>query len=188
MFLNNDTEVMNSDWLASMAEFAQREDVGAVGAKLYYPDNSVQHSGVIVGLGGVAGHAFKGFARTAHGYMGRIDIIQNLSAVTAACLLMRRAVFDEVGGFDERLSHCFNDVDLCLRIRERGYLVVYTPYAELYHHESVSRGFDETPEAKARLANEVEFMKTRWKSVLVDGDPYYSPNLTLFHTNFGMDL
>lgn len=189
VFLNNDTEVISPDWLTTMLEFAQRPDVGAVGIKLYYPDDTVQHGGVVIGLGGVAGHAFRGFPRLNHGYMGRLSIVQNVSTVTAACMMLRRAVFDEVGGFDERLSHAFNDVDLCLRIREKGYVNVFTPYAELYHHESASRGYDlATPERTARFVKEVEFMKTRWKHVLDAGDPYYNPNLTLEKPDFSLRL
>ncbi len=189
VFLNNDTEIINPGWLSAMLEFAQRQDVGAVGAKLYYPDDTVQHGGVVIGLGGVAGHAFRGFPRASQGYMGRLKIAHNVSAVTAACMMLRRAVFEEVGGFDERLSHAFNDVDLCLRVREKGYLNVFTPYAEVYHHESASRGYDlATPERTARFVKEVEFMKTRWKHVLDAGDPYYNPNLTLEKPDFSLKL
>ncbi|MEK6684063.1 MAG: glycosyltransferase family 2 protein [Nitrospirota bacterium] len=188
VFLNNDTEVVSREWLSAMLEFAQRKDVGAVGAKLVYPNNSIQHGGVIIGIGGVAGHSHKYFPRSSHGYMGRLAIIQNLSAVTAACMMVRREVFEEVGGFDERLSHAFNDVDLCLKIREKGYLVIYTPYAELYHHESLSRGYEDTPEQKVRFASEIKFMQDRWKSILEAGDPYYNPNLTLDKEDFSLRL
>lgn len=189
VFLNNDTEIISPGWLSAMLEFAQRSDVGAVGAKLYYPDDTVQHAGVVIGLGGVAGHLYQGWPRPSHGDMGRLSVVQNVSAVTAACMMLRRAVFEEVGGFDERLSHAFNDVDLCLRIREKGYLNVFTPYAELYHHESASRGYDlATPERTARFAKEVEFMKARWKHVLDAGDPYYNPNLTLERPDFSLKL
>ncbi|HET8760877.1 MAG TPA: glycosyltransferase family 2 protein, partial [Nitrospiria bacterium] len=188
VFLNNDTEVIGPEWLDAMLEFAQRDDVGAVGAKLYYPNDTIQHAGTIVGYWGVADHAHKHYARSARGYMGRINIIQNLTAVTAACMMMRRKVFDEVGGYDEAFSHSFNDVDLCLRIRDKGYLVVYTPYAELYHHESVSRGHDEKPGERARLDREIALMKARWKRVFDAGDPYYSPNLTLEKTDFSFRI
>lgn len=187
VFLNNDTEVISPDWLAAMLEFAQRRDVGAVGAKLYYPDDTVQHAGVVIGLGGVAGHVYRGFPRDNSGDMGRLRVVQNVSAVTAACMMTRRAVFDEVGGFDERLSHAYNDVDLCLRMRERGYLIVFTPFAELYHHESASRGYDlEVPDRMVGFAAEVECMKTRWKHVLDAGDPYYNPNVTLERPDFSL--
>ncbi len=188
VFLNNDTEVISPDWLGAMLEFAQREDVGAVGAKLFYPNDRIQHAGTIIGYWGVADHAHKHFPRSARGYMGRINIIQNFSAVTAACMMVRRTVFDEVGGYDEELSHSFNDVDLCLKIREKGYLIVYTPYAELYHHESVSRGYDEKPEQRLRLEKEIDLVKRRWKHVFEAGDPYYSPNLTLEKTDFSIRL
>lgn len=187
VFLNNDTEVIEPDWLTAMLEFAQRPDVGAVGAKLYYPDDTVQHAGVVIGLGGVAGHVYRGFPRSNSGEMGRLRVVQNMSAVTAACMMTRRAVLDEVGGFDERLSHAYNDVDLCLRMRERGYLIVFTPFAELYHHESASRGYDvDVPDRMVGFAKEVEFMKTRWKHVLDAGDPYYNPNVTLERPDFSL--
>lgn len=188
VFLNNDTEVINGEWLTAMLEFSQRQDVGAVGGRLYFPDRTIQHAGVIIGMGGVAAHAFRDFAETSHGYMGRIKIIQNLSAVTAACMMMRRGVFDEVGGFDESLAHAFNDVDLCLKVREKGYLIVYTPYAELFHHESASRGTEDTPERKARFAREVALMMNRWKHVFEAGDPYYNPNLTLEKPDFTLRM
>ena len=171
-----------------MLEFAQRTDVGAVGAKLYYPNNTIQHAGVIIGLGGVAGHSHKHVPRSGHGYMGRLNIIQNLSAVTAACLMVRRQVFDEVSGFEESLSHAFNDLDFCLKIREKGYLIVYTPYAELYHYESLSRGFEDTPKKQARFKKEIEIIQQKWKHVLEAGDPYYNPNLTLDKEDFSLRL
>jgi GT2 family glycosyltransferase len=188
LFLNNDTEVIAPEWLSAMLEYSQRNDVGGVGARLYYPDETIQHAGLIIGIGGVAGHAHRLFERTNDGYMGRIKVVQNLSAVTGACLMVRRSVFDEVGGFDERLSHAFNDVDLCLKIREKGHLIVYTPYAELYHHESASRGPEDTPERKARFAKEVEIMESRWKHVLEAGDPYYNCNLALDREDFSIRL
>lgn len=188
LFLNNDTEVMAPEWLSAMLEYSQREDVGAVGARLLFTDGSIQHAGVIIGVGGVGGHAHRLFPGSSDGHMGRTKIVQNLSAVTAACMMMRRTIFDEVGGFDEGLAYAFNDVDLCLKIREKGYLIVYTPYAELYHHESATRGSDETPERRAGFAKEVEIMKNRWKQVLEAGDPYYSPNLTLERPDFSLKL
>lgn len=186
VFLNNDTEVISSDWLSAMFEFAQRKEVGAIGAKLYYPDNKIQHAGVIIGLRGLAAHSHKGFPNSGNGYMGRLNTIQNVSAVTAACMMMRRKVFEEVGGFDERLSVAFNDVDLCLKIREKGYLIVYTPYAELYHHESASRGIED--KYKERFKREEELMKTKWRQALEAGDPYYNPNSTLEKHDFSPRL
>jgi O-antigen biosynthesis protein len=188
MFLNNDIEVINSEWLTAILEFAQRKDVGAVGAKLCYKNNTIQHGGVIIGIGGVAGHSHKHFPRSNPGYMKRLDIIQNLSAVTGACMMVRREVFDEVGGFDEKLTIAFNDVDLCLKIREKGYLIVYTPYAELYHYESMSRGYEDTPERKARFTKELAYMKRKWQQLLEKGDPYYNPNLTLDKEDFSIRL
>lgn len=193
LFLNNDTEVIRSEWLSSMLEFAQREDVGAVGAKLYYPDDTIQHAGVFIGVRGLAAHCHKDFPRASSGYFGRLKIIQNLSAVTAACMMMRRKVFEEAGGFEERLSHAFNDVDLCLKIREKGYLIVYTPYAELYHHDSASgasKGHESNPtaEGKERFAREKAFMLNKWKNVLAAGDPYYNPNLTLEKLDFSVRI
>ena len=188
LFLNNDTEVIGHEWLTAMLEHAQRTEVGAVGAKLYYPNNTVQHAGDILGIGGLSDHSHLGFPRTSHGYFGRLNIIQNMSVVTGACMVMRREVFEEVGGFDEILSHVFNDVDLCLKIREKGYLILYTPYAELYHQESASRGYEDTTEKQARFWKEVEVVKSRWKHILEAGDPYYNPNLTLEKRDFSIKL
>ena len=139
LFLNNDVEVISQDWLERMLEYAVRKDIGCVGAKLYYPDDTIQHGGVTVGLGGVAGHSYNGFKREADGYFGRLKLVQNLSAVTAACVMIRKEVFEEVGGFEEGYPLAFNDVDLCLKIRKHGYLIVWTPFAELYHYESITR-------------------------------------------------
>lgn len=186
LLLNNDVEIINGSCLEEMLMFAQRKDVGAVGAKLYYSDDTVQHAGVILGLGGTAGHAHKHFGRSHPGYMARASIAQNLSACTAACLMMRRDVFDEVGGLDENFEVAFNDVDLCMKIRKKGYLVVFTPYAELYHYESKSRGNDSTPEKLERFRGEIDRFKEKWKKQLDDGDPYYNPNLTLTRDDFSL--
>jgi len=184
-FVNNDIEVITPEWLGEMVSYASRPEVGAVGARLLYPNGLLQHGGVILGIGGIAGHNHKGRPRHDVGYFNRAILPQNLSAVTAACMVLRREVFDEVGGFDEdKLSVAFNDVDLCLRIREHGYLNVYDAYAECFHHESVSRGYETTPEKFNRFEGEIEVMKSRWSSVLQD-DPYYNPNLTLLHEDFG---
>jgi GT2 family glycosyltransferase len=188
VLLNNDTEVISPDWIENMLEFAQRKDVGAVGALLYYPNDTIQHAGVIVGLGGVAAHAHKHFNKDSRGYFGRIKLVHNLSAVTAACLMTKKSIFNEVGGFDVNLSHAFNDVDYCLKIRERGYLIVYTPYAELYHHESISRGYEDTPEKQARFRKEIKLFQGKWKDVLAKGDPYYNPNLTLDKEDFSIRI
>lgn len=186
LLLNNDVEILNDNCLEEMLMFAQRKDVGAVGAKLYYSDDTVQHAGVILGLGGTAGHAHKHFNRTHPGYMARASIAQNLSACTAACLMMRRDVFDEVGGLDESFEVAFNDVDLCMKIRKKGYLIVFTPYAELYHYESKSRGNDSTPEKLERFRGEIDRFKEKWQKQLDDGDPYYNPNLTLTRDDFSL--
>lgn len=186
LLLNNDVEVLTSDWLEQMLMFAQREDVGAVGAMLYYPDDTIQHAGCVLGIGGVAGHSHKYFKRGDYGYMSRLTIVQNYSIVTAACLMMSRKVWDVVSGLDEGYAVAFNDVDLCMRIREVGYLVVWTPYAELYHYESKSRGLEDTPEKQRRFAGEIERFQTRWAKELSNGDPYYNPNLTLDREDFSL--
>ena len=186
LLLNNDIEVITPDWIQEMLMFAQRKDVGAVGAMLYYPDDTIQHAGVILGIGGVAGHSHKYFPRGSYGYMSRATIAQNLSAVTAACMLLRRDVWDEIGGLDERYQVAFNDVDLCMRIRKAGYLIVWTPYAELYHHESKSRGYEDTPEKQKRFQGEVMRFMSSWDKELKSGDPYYNPNLTLVREDFSL--
>lgn len=181
--LNNDIEIISPDWLEEMAGHAMRPDVGCVGARLWYPDDSLQHGGVILGIGGVAGHAHKFWPKGDPGYFGRAVSLQALSAVTAACLMIRRDVYMEVGGLDEKMKVAFNDVDFCLRVREAGYRNVWTPFAEMYHHESASRGYEDNPEKVARFNSEVDFMKKRWGDQLIN-DPFYSPNLTLEHEDF----
>ncbi len=185
--LNNDLEVIAPEWLEEMVSHVIRPEIGAVGAKLLYPNGTIQHAGVITGLGGVAGHSHKHFPGHDVGYCGRLQLIQNLSAVTAACMVLEKQVFDEVGGFDEEnLAVAFNDVDLCLRIIDRGYLNLWTPYAQFYHYESASRGYEDTPEKQARFAKEVEFMKNRWGAVRLLNDPAYNPNLTLKTEDFAL--
>lgn len=184
LLLNNDIEVITPDWLQEMLMFAQRPDVGAVGAMLYYPDDTIQHAGVILGIGGVAGHAHKYFPRGDFGYMSRATIAQDLSVVTAACMLLPRHVWQEIGGLDETFEVAFNDVDMCMRIRKAGYLIVWTPFAELYHYESKSRGAEDTPEKRKCFEGEVRRFQARWKSELAEGDPYYNPNLTLVREDF----
>ena len=179
LFLNNDIEVIHSDWLREMLSNCQREEVGAVGAKLYYPDNTVQHAGVIVGIGGVAGSVFVGLKRGYTGYMHRASIQQNLSAVTAACMMVKKPVFEEVGGFEEKLKVAFNDIDLCMKERAAGKKVVFTPYAELYHYESKSRGMEDTPEKQFRFEKETKHFEEKWGEQMSKGDPYYNPNLSL---------
>lgn len=176
--LNNDIEVVSEGWLEEMAALALREDTGAVGAMLYYPDGSIQHAGVILGLGGVANHAYCGEPAGHAGHGARALVVQNLSAVTAACLVIRRQVYDQVGGLDERLQVAFNDIDFCLRVREAGYRNVWTPFAELYHHESASRGREDSQEKVRRFHQEVALMTSRWGGAL-EWDPAYNPNLSL---------
>ncbi len=192
VFLNNDTEVISGEWLSALLEHAQRDRVGAVGAKLLYPDNTLQHAGVILGITGtpgqkgVAGHSHKRLPNSYQGYFLRPHLVCNYSAVTAACLMVRRDVFEEVGGFNEDIAVAFNDVDFCLKIRKRGYLIVYTPYAALYHHESFSRGRDTTPESRLRFRREVELVRSLWGETIDKGDPYYNRNLTLTKQDFSL--
>ena len=182
--LNNDVEVINADWMEELVAQALRPGVGAVGAMLYYPLNTVQHAGVILGLGGVAGHPFKEFPRNDQGQKNRIRLVQNYSAVTGACLFVRKDRFLEVGGLDaEKLAVAFNDVDLCCKFLAAGYRNVWTPFAELYHHESATRGIEDTPEKKQRFQNEIDTMMTRWPDLLAN-DPAYNPNLTLVGEDF----
>lgn len=184
--VNNDVEVISPDWLTEMVSWAMQPDVGCVGAKLYYANDTIQHAGVILGLGGVAGHSHKFFPRDHDGYRHRLKVIQNLSAVTAACLVVRKEVYEAVGGFNERdLPVAFNDVDFCIRVREMGYLNVWTPYAELYHLESLSRGPEDTLEKRRRAERERNYMLRKWGSLLRN-DPYYSPHLTRTEENFSL--
>lgn len=181
--MNNDIEILSPDWMEEMLSFSQSTDVGCVGARLWYPDDTLQHGGVITGLGGIAGHSHKYLEKGAVGYFGRAALPQALSAVTAACLMIKASIYREVNGLDEGLSVAFNDVDFCLRVREAGYRNVWTPYAEMYHHESASRGTEDTPEKQARFNGEIAFMKNRWGKLLAS-DPYYSPNLTIEREDF----
>ncbi|MBO5398598.1 MAG: glycosyltransferase family 2 protein [Clostridia bacterium] len=177
--LNNDTELITPNWLELMLGFCQRKDVGGVGVKLYYPDNTIQHAGIIVGLGGVAGHRFKEVPKGGHGYFAKESMIEDLSAVTAACIMNPRSVYEEVGYMDEGFAVAFNDVDFCLKIREKGYLIVYNPFVEFKHYESKSRGTENTPEKIKRFQGEIARFKERWQDFLDEGDPYYNINLSL---------
>lgn len=182
--VNNDIEVISPDWLSEMVSLALQPGVGAVGAKLLYPDNTVQHAGVVLGYGGVAEHAHKYLPANHPGYAGRARLLQSFSAVTAACLIVRKAIYDAVDGLNETdLPVAFNDVDFCLRVREAGYRNVWTPYAELYHHESATRGREDSPEKRVRADKEMQYLKDRWGDALLT-DPAYSPNLTLDSTDF----
>ncbi len=191
-FLNNDLEVISPDWLGEMAAQALRPEIGAVGAMLYYPNDTVQHAGAVLGLtgpahgDGVAGHAFKCAARGSEGQRNRLRLVQNYSAVTAACLVIRREIFEAVGGFNEAdLPVAFNDIDLCLRVRHAGYRNLWTPFAEFYHHESATRGAEDTPEKVERFQREVAYMRRKWGRLL-DRDPAYNPNLSLRHEDFSL--
>lgn len=183
--LNNDIEIITPDWLEEMAGHAIRNDIGCVGARLWYPNDTLQHGGVILGIGGIAGHSHKYWPKGDVGYMGRAVCTQALSAVTAACLMVKRSIYEEVGGLDESIKVAFNDVDFCLRVRKAGYRNMWTPFAEMYHHESASRGHEDNPEKVARFNAEVDFMNNRWGNQLIT-DPYYSPNLTLEHEDFSL--
>ena len=186
VLMNNDLEVIDNCWLAEMVSLAIQPEAGAVGAKLLYPDGRIQHGGVILGIGGWAGHAHKGFPRRSLGYAGRLSLVSEFSAVTGACLALRKELFEKVGGFDEvELAVACNDVDLCLRLRKMGYRNVWTPNAKLYHHESASRGYEDTPDKKARFEAEKAVMMRRWGKQL-QVDPAYNPNLTLDTEDFGL--
>ena len=184
--INNDVEVISPEWLTEMVSHSLRPEIGCVGAKLYYTDDTIQHAGVIIGLGGVAGHSHKYFPRTSSGYFYRLKIIQNLSAVTAACLVVRKSIYEQVGGLEEsNLSIAFNDVDFCLMVREAGYRNLWTPYAELFHHESKSRGDENTRDKVERFHSEIAFVKDKWGDTL-SHDPCYNPNLTLAREDFSL--
>lgn len=186
LLLNNDTEIINDTCLEELVGYCMHDNVGAVGARLYYEDDTIQHAGVIVGFGGIAGHAFIGLPRSANGYFSRIICAQDLSAVTAACMMVKRSVFEEVGGLDESLKVAFNDIDFCMKIREKGYLIVYNPYAELYHYESKSRGLEDTKEKVERFNGEIAKFAHKWPEILKNGDPYYNPNLSMERCDFGL--
>lgn len=186
LFLNNDTEFISTTCLEELVGYCKRDDVGVVGARLYYPDDTIQHAGVIVGFGGIAGHAFIGLPRGANGYFSRIICAQDMSAVTGACMMVKRKVFEQVGGFDEKLQVALNDIDLCMKIRSAGYLIVYNPYAELYHYESKSRGLEDTGEKVERFNNEIALFAHKWPDILKNGDPYYNPNLSLARGDFSL--
>lgn len=187
LLLNNDTQVITPEWMEEMVSFARLPEVGAVGAKLYYPDDTVQHGGVILGLGGIAGHAFTNCSREDPGANGRLIVAHEYCAVTGACLMVRRKVFDQVGGFDSGLAVAFNDIDFCMRLRALGYQNVWTPFAELYHCESKSRGSDMAPDKIERFQSEIRFFHERWKTELEAGDPFYHPKFILFGETFATD-
>ena len=186
ILLNNDVEIITENWIEEMLSNCQRKDVGIVGAKLYYPDDTVQHAGIIIGIGGVAGNIFTGLPRRFTGYFHKASIQQDLSAVTAACMMVKRSVYEEAGGLEEKLQVAFNDVDFCLRVRKAGYLVVFDPYVELYHYESKTRGSENTKEKVRRFQSEIEYMRSHWLELLKKGDPMYNPNLTLTKWDYSL--
>ncbi len=185
LFLNNDVEVITPDWIEAMVEQAQRSSIGVVGTLLLYPDDTVQHAGVILGIGGVAGHSHKYFSRDDYGYFSQLVSINNYSAVTAACMMCRRSIFEEVGGFDEELAVAFNDVDFCLKVRQLGYKNLMLPHVQLYHHESKSRGVEDSWDKQQRFGQEREFMKQKWGDLLQQ-DPCYSPHLSLEREDYSI--
>ena len=190
LLLNNDTQVITVNWMEELLMYAQREDVGAVGAKLYYGDKTIQHAGVVLALGvhRTAGHSHYGQHRDNLGYMGRLCYAQNVSAVTGACLLVKKELFEQVGGLDESFAVSLNDVDFCLKLRRKGYLNVFTPFAELYHFESISRGLDDKGEKAQRYERESLRFREKWKEVLDAGDPYYNPNFSLDRSDFALKI
>lgn len=184
--LNNDVTVITPDWLERMIGQCQRKEVGIVGVKLYYPDDTIQHAGVIIGIGGVAGAMFVGMARERSGYLRKAILQQDLSAVTAACMMVDRKAWEGAGGFNEDLAVAFNDIDFCLKVRKAGYLVVYNPYAQFYHYESKSRGLEDSADKVARFQQEIALFGSHWEDILEHGDPYYNPNLTLDKADFSL--
>lgn len=186
LFLNNDVKSINPDWLEEMLGVCQRPEVGGVGAKLIYPDNTIQHAGCVIGMGGIAGHMFVDMPADRTGYLHKASLLQDMSAVTAACLLMKKEVFEQAGGFTEELAVAFNDVDLCLKVRKNGYLIVYDPYAKLYHMESKTRGAEDSKEKVRRFQTEIEYMRCHWIDILKDGDPCYNKNLSLTKWNYSL--
>ena len=187
LFLNNDTEVISADWVEAMVEQAQRESIGAVGGLLLYPDDTIQHAGVILGLFDLAGHGHQNYQAGEPGYISQIVSTNNYSAVTAACMMCRRDVFEAVGGFETQLAIAFNDVDFCLKLVSQGYRNVYLPHVVLYHYESKSRGYEDNPEKQARFAGEVAYMKQKWQH-LCDHDPCYNPNLTRNNVDYRLNI
>ena len=186
LLLNNDTEVITPDWMEELLMYAMRKDVGVVGAKLYYPDKTIQHAGIVIGLGAhrTAGHTHYRIPEANVGYMGRLCYAQDVTAVTGACMMVSKALYEELGGLDESFTVALNDVDFCLRVREMGLLNIFTPFAELYHYESKSRGSDKKDERALRYQQESDRFRVKWADALAKGDPYYNPNFSLDHSDF----
>lgn len=183
VLLNNDTEIKSENWLEEMLGLCQKPETGAVGAKLYYPDGTIQHAGVVIGLCGVASHLFVGAGGDRDGYAGRLVSVQDYSAVTAACMMTKKVLWEQVGGMEEALAVAYNDIDYCLKLRQAGYHIVFTPYAELTHYESKTRGLEDTEQKRQRLQREAELFAKRWSEQLAAGDPFYNPNLSLTRTD-----
>ena len=181
--MNNDTEIINPDCLEELLGYCMHQDVGAVGARLYYEDDTIQHAGVVIGIGGIAGHICTGLPKEDTGYMRRLVSAQAISAVTGACLMVRSEVYHKIGGLDESFAVAFNDVDFCLRVQKAGYRVVFLPDVLLHHYESKSRGYETTPEKKRRFQGEIDRFRSRYEKLLKEGDPYYNPNLSLKYNN-----
>lgn len=186
LFLNNDVKSIEPDWMEEMLGVCQRLEVGGVGAKLIYPDNTIQHAGCVIGMGGIAGHMFVDMPADRTGYLHKASLLQDMSAVTAACLMMKKEVFEQAGGFTEELAVAFNDVDLCLKVRKNNHLIVYDPYAKLYHMESKTRGAEDSKEKVRRFQTEIEYMRCHWMDILKNGDPYYNKNLSLTKWNYSL--
>ena len=186
LFLNNDVKIITKDWMREMLGVCQRPETGAVGVKLIYPDNTIQHAGCVVGMGGIAGHMFTDMPAERTGYMHKASLLQDMSAVTAACMMVKKEAFLKAGGFTEELAVAFNDVDLCLKLRKQGYLVVYDPYARLYHMESKTRGAEDNKEKVRRFQREIEYMRCHWLDILKNGDPYYNKNFSLTKWNYSL--
>lgn len=186
LFLNNDVTVITPGWIKELLGVCRRPEVGAAGVKLIYPDNTIQHAGCVIGLGGIAGHMFVDMPANRTGYLHKASILQDMSAVTAACMMMKRTAFEEAGGFTEKLSVAFNDVDLCLKVRKNHKLIVYDPYVQLYHMESKTRGAEDNKEKVRRFQEEIEYMRCQWLDILKKGDPYYNKNLSLTKWNYSL--
>ena len=186
LFLNNDVTVITPGWIKELLGVCQRSEVGAAGVKLIYPDDTIQHAGCVIGLGGIAGHMFVDMPANRTGYLHKASILQDMSAVTAACMMMKRTAFEEAGGFTEKLSVAFNDVDLCLKVRKNHKLIVYDPYVQLYHMESKTRGAEDNKEKVRRFQEEIEYMRCQWLDILKKGDPYYNKNLSLTKWNYSL--
>ena len=186
LFLNNDVTVITPGWIKELLGVCQRPEVGAAGVKLIYPDNTIQHAGCVIGIGGIAGHMFVDMPANRTGYLHKASILQDMSAVTAACMMMKRTAFEEAGGFTEKLSVAFNDVDLCLKVRKNHKLIVYDPYVQLYHMESKTRGAEDNKEKVRRFQEEIEYMRCQWIDILKKGDPYYNKNLSLTKWNYSL--